>query len=37
MGIYVRDYKTYDLGIGQLGASVSTVSIVELLGHFGEE
>ena len=37
MGIYVRDYKTYDLGIGQLGASVSTVSIVKLLEHFGEE
>lgn len=36
-GIFVRDYKNYNLDGGVMGVAVSTGSINILLDHFGEE
>ena len=36
-GIFIRDYKCYELQTGQMGVSVSTGTIDTLLGHFGTE
>ena len=34
-GIFIRDYKNYDLASGIMGVAVSTGSIDTLIGHFG--
>ena len=36
-GIFIRDYKCYELESGQMGVSVSTGTIDTLLQHFGTE
>ena len=36
-GIFIRDYKCYELQSGQMGVSVSTGTIDTLLTHFGTE
>ena len=36
-GIFIRDYKCYDLPSGFMGVSVMTGNIATLLGHFGVE
>jgi len=36
-GIFIRDYKCYDLPSGFMGASVCTGNIPTLLDHFGVE
>ena len=36
-GIFIRDYKCYQLQSGQMGVSVSTGTIDLLLTHFGTE
>ena len=36
-GIFIRDYKCYDLSSGFMGVSVSTGLIPTLLSHFGVE
>ena len=36
-GIFIRDYKCYDLSSGLMGVSVSTGTIPTLLNHFGLE
>ena len=36
-GIFIRDYKCYDLPCGFMGVSVSTGSINTMVEHFGED
>ena len=36
-GIFIRDYKCYDLSSGLMGVSVSTGTVPTLLGHFGTQ
>ena len=36
-GIFIRDYKCYELESGHMGVSVSTGNIDTLLEHFGTE
>ena len=36
-GIFMRDYKCYDLPAGLMGASVTTSSVNVLMDHFGQE
>jgi len=36
-GIFIRDFKQYDLESGLMGVSVSTGTIATLLSHFGTE
>jgi len=36
-GIFIRDYKQYELESGLMGVSVSTGSVETLLSHFGQE
>ena len=36
-GIFIRDYKCYELTSGHMGVSVSTGNIDTLLQHFGTE
>ena len=35
-GIFIRDYKNYDLPSGIMGVAVSTGSVETLMAHFGE-
>ena len=35
-GIFIRDYKCYDMPSGFMGVSVSTGTIDTLIGHFGQ-
>lgn len=36
-GIFIRDFKQYDLESGMMGVSVSTGTIDTVLAHFGTE
>ena len=36
-GIFVRDYKCYDLPAGLMGVSVTTGSVNTLMNHFGQD
>merc|ERR1712183_144857 len=36
-GIFIRDYKNYDLASGVMGVSVSTGSIETMINHFTVE
>ena len=36
-GMFGRDYKTYDLGIGLMGVAVCTANHLTVFEHFGKE